>query len=101
MQVHAGKFPDPGWFPQLALEVEARGIALPEQPNLGALVGEVDIIDCVSQRDSPWFIGPYGFLLANPLAYSQPIPYRASWDYSKPGCRPRIKPARFSPTWGV
>ncbi len=76
VQVHAGKIPDPGWFPQLALEVEAGGIALPDQPSLGALVGEVDIIDCVSQWDSPWFIGPYGFLLANPLAYSLPIPYR-------------------------
>ena len=90
VQVHAGKFPDPGWFPQLALEVEARGIALPDQPSLGALVGEVDIIDCVSQWDSPWFIGPYGFLLAKPLVYFQPIPYRGRLGFFETGlpCAP-------------
>ena len=76
VQVHAGKIPDPGWFPQLSLEVQGRGIALPDQSSLGALVGEVDIIDCVSEGDPPWFTGSYGFLLSKPMAYSQPIPYR-------------------------
>ena len=51
-------------------------MTLPDKPDLGALVGEVDIIDCLTQRDSLWFIGPYGILLAKPLVYSQPIPSR-------------------------
>ena len=76
VQVHAGKIPDPGWFPQLELELAAQGITLPDHPDLGALVGEVDIIDCVTRCDSPWFTGPYGFLLANPLVYSRPLDYR-------------------------
>jgi len=39
----------------------------------GAIIGEVDIVDCVTQSSSPWFTGPYGFLLRNPLLYERPI----------------------------
>lgn len=31
----------------------------------GGIVGTVDIVDCVSQSDSPWFFGRYGFCLTN------------------------------------
>ncbi|MFH1486692.1 MAG: ASCH domain-containing protein [Chloroflexota bacterium] len=43
---------------------------------LGAIIGEVDIVGCVTESDSPWFEGPYGFVLANPVAYETPIPYK-------------------------
>jgi hypothetical protein len=42
----------------------------------GALIGEVDIVDCVTDSDSPWFTGKYGFVLANPELYSRPKYYR-------------------------
>ena len=29
------------------------------------IVGEVEITDCVTEHLSPWFTGPYGFLLRN------------------------------------
>ncbi len=32
----------------------------------GGLVGSVEIVDCVERSDDPWFVGPYGFVLANP-----------------------------------
>ena len=41
-----------------------------------AIVGEVTITDCVDISSSPWFCGPYGFLLSSPVAYKDPIPYR-------------------------
>ena|SRR3990167_1062667 len=45
--------------------------------NQSALIGEVDIVDCVTESDSPWFLsGKYGFVLANPVLYKQPVPYR-------------------------
>ena len=47
-----------------------------EPLHLGAIIGEVDIVDCVTKSDSPWFEGPYGFVLANPVAYENPIPYK-------------------------
>ena len=43
---------------------------------LGAIIGEVDITGCVTQSESPGFVGPYGFMLANPVLYNQPIPYK-------------------------
>lgn len=44
-------------------------IALPEPEDLvrGAIVGTVEIVDCVSDSDSPWFTGPHGFVLRNPI----------------------------------
>jgi hypothetical protein len=42
----------------------------------GAIIGEVDIIDCVDRHSSPWFDGKYGFILTNPVLYENPIPCR-------------------------
>ena len=33
----------------------------------GAIIGEVDIVDCVTKSTSPWFEGPFGFVLRNHL----------------------------------
>jgi hypothetical protein len=49
-----------------------------------ALIGEVDIIDCVTQSDNPWFSGPYGFVLANPKAYDTPIPCKGKLGFFEP-----------------
>jgi len=40
----------------------------------GEIIGEVDITGCVAESSSPWFVGPYGFVLENPVLYKQPIP---------------------------
>ncbi len=40
----------------------------------GAIIGEVDIVDCVEESGSPWFVGPYGFVLENAVLYDEPIP---------------------------
>lgn len=37
----------------------------------GGIVGSVEIVDCVTESRSPWFVGRYGFVLANP----QPLPF--------------------------
>ena len=42
----------------------------------GALIGEVDIMDCVDHHGSRWFFGKYGFVLANAKPYDKPIPYK-------------------------
>lgn len=49
----------------------------------GAIVGTVEIVDCVQRSGSPWFFGEYGFVLRNPLALVEPIPCRGAlgfWD---------------------
>ena len=47
----------------------------------GALIGEVDIISCVTESESPWFCGPYGFVLSHPIPYDKPIPYRGQLGF--------------------
>jgi hypothetical protein len=47
----------------------------------GAILGEVDIIDCVVDSWSPWAVRDgrhWHWLLANPVRYDRPIPYRGS-----------------------
>ena len=34
--------------------------------RFGGVVGTVVICDCVTEFDSPWFAGPYGFVLEEP-----------------------------------
>jgi hypothetical protein len=49
----------------------------------GAIIGEVDIVDCVKESNSPWFTGRYGFVLANPSLYKEPIPCKGKLRFFK------------------
>lgn len=37
----------------------------------GGIVGSVSVVACVTNSDSPWFVGRYGFMLSDP----QPMPF--------------------------
>ena len=79
--VHAGKRMKPGDFQEQRDYIRESGLILPEEPPLGAIVGEVTITDCVDSSSSQWFCGPYGFLLSSPVAYKDPIPYRGQLGF--------------------
>lgn len=34
----------------------------------GGIVGSVEIVGCVTESESPWFFGPFGFVLRDPRA---------------------------------
>ena len=74
--IHAGRGVVPDDFPEQREYLRWSGIVLPSDMPRGAIVGEATIVDCVDASDSPWFCGPYGFVLSDPVAYSEPIPYR-------------------------
>lgn len=44
------------------------GKIIPEIQMLkrGRLIGKVDLVDVITESTSPWFDGPYGFVLENP-----------------------------------
>lgn len=46
------------------------GFAFEDLPR-GGIIGSVEILDCVSKSDSPWFVGDFGFVLRDP----QPLPF--------------------------
>ena len=45
-----------GWFPPHRLSAEV---------FMGGIIGVAEIVDCVTESDSPWFFGPYGLVLKN------------------------------------
>lgn len=61
----------------------------------GAIIGEVDIVDCKyrfgSENDSlysPWHDrGWYGFILANPVLYDKPIPCKGKLGFFEPNIK--------------
>lgn len=42
-----------------------------ENLQRGGIIGSVEIVDCVTCSDSPWFMGHYGFVLRDP----RPLPF--------------------------
>ena len=39
----------------------------PFELERGGIVGSVEVTDCVDRSDSPWFFGPFGFVLRDPI----------------------------------
>lgn len=64
----------------------ANDIPLPFFNHLpsGGIIGKVEIIDCVTESDSPWFAGPFGLVLANPVTFPDPIPCTGAFGVYEP-----------------
>jgi hypothetical protein len=64
--IHAGKKIDKeglAWVKENMPDIE-----LPTEFRTGGIVGSAEIVDCVSEYDSPWFFGPFGFVLENRIS---------------------------------
>ena len=53
VMLRAGQWKDGAWVPD------------PKELPKGGIVGTAEIVDCVDHSASPWFAGPYGFVLSN------------------------------------
>lgn len=60
------------------------GTTVPIVPFQGGIIGQVDIIDCVEESDSPWFFGRYGFVLANAKQFYNPRPCKGALGFFEP-----------------
>lgn len=75
--IHAGKKHDAdalsdvldGAHPVTGLSASF-GLTLAEMKT-GGIVGVADVVDCISESDNEWFVGRYGFVLAN----QRPVPF--------------------------
>ena len=86
--IHASKW----WQAQEALDQFASvqyaagvtGVALPPitlrtlRDATGGIVGTARIVDCVEKSDSPWFVGPFGFVLDDVKALPEIIPCKGA-----------------------
>lgn len=62
------------------------GVGIPPRlsdlmPFGGCIVGRVEIVDCVRAHNSRWFFGDYGFVLRNPVAFENPIPFKGALGF--------------------
>lgn len=48
---------------EYAPSVHHPAVAIPQVPPAGGIVGRCVLADCIRDHDSPWFFGPYGFVL--------------------------------------
>ena len=74
--IHASKtFDVPGWQ---SVWSNYADINLPYGDDFtqGAIVGAVVLDDIVSEHSSPWFTGPYGWVLRHPTVAPAPMPYK-------------------------
>jgi hypothetical protein len=64
------------------------GTRPPSRVPLGALVGTVELVDCVRYgrrlRDDPFACGPFCWLLQNPLSLARPIPCKGQLGLWRP-----------------
>jgi hypothetical protein len=93
--IHASEGPD--YYPPPYTELWLLGNLKPEERELflatprvkGAIIAEANLIDCLRQGQeplfpeyrspvqwSPWFVGGYGLVFADPKLYPAPIPYK-------------------------
>jgi len=84
--IHAAKgmtlneFEDACECAEIDAEIPQAANLLPTDFERGGIVGSVEIIDCVTKSDSPWFYGEYGFVLRNPR-YIPFIPYKGKLGF--------------------
>ncbi|MBI2299934.1 MAG: ASCH domain-containing protein [Armatimonadetes bacterium] len=85
--IHAARTPDTEFTPRLRHLIGA--IPVPDELDYGGIVGVATIIDCVTESDSPWFCGPYGFVIvdAAPLPF---VPLRGMLGFFE-GVDPLVK----------
>ena len=83
--VHAGKGMTDDEYLEAFVIARQNGVTLPPAWELerGGIVGEVEIVGCVTESDSGWFSGPYGFVLraAAPLRFA---PCRGALGFFRP-----------------
>jgi hypothetical protein len=75
LAIHAGLTVDRDMLRELRRACREQGIPCPPA-HTGAIVGIVDLVDIVTESDSEWFTGPYGWVLTNPRVAEKPLPYR-------------------------
>lgn len=71
----------------IAFMAEKDGLVLPKV-NLdymldsgGCIVGSVEIVGCVTEHPSAFFVGKFGFVLRNPAALAKPVPVKGALGF--------------------
>lgn len=69
------------------------------KPRRGGIVGAFTILDCVSSSEDPFFFGPYGFVVEDPIRFPVTIQCRGTLGFFdvppdvEAACRPFLEKA--------
>lgn len=66
--IHASQNYDPAGHEWIEKQVN---MTIPEDLSKGGIIGRVNLLDCVEQSSSPWFMGPIVWVLQSP----EPLPF--------------------------
>ncbi len=71
--VHAASGMSVAEYEAARIIADTNNAYMPDYENLkrGGIIGSVEIVDCVTESGSPWFFGPFGFVLRDP----NPLPF--------------------------
>lgn len=69
--IHAGKEFDTQGLARVLEHFPRLRAVLPAQYELGGIVGRAQLVNCVQHHISPWFTGPWGFVMYEP----RPLPF--------------------------
>lgn len=50
----------------------------------GAIIGTAEIVDCVTESESPWFVGEFGFVIKNARLFKTPMPCPGALSFWNP-----------------
>lgn len=81
LAIHAAKtlYTDETTIRKIVFEFSSKGISLPKEITLGAIIGIVDVVGCVRESSSKWFEqGKWGFVITNPRQLIKPIVCRGN-----------------------
>lgn len=84
--LHAGLQPDRKFVELLATPLAT--IDVPDDLAYGGIVGVAELVDCVTECDSEWFVGPVGWLLrdARPVEFVPCLGRLGLFEVPWPGC---------------
>lgn len=69
--IHAGQQFDADGLASVLQHFPQLRAVLPQQYDLGGIVGRAQLVNCVQHHASPWFTGPYGFVMFD----ARPLPF--------------------------
>lgn len=53
-------------------------LPLKDELDFGSIIGVVNVVACVENSHSPWFVGPHGLVIESPIALQRPVPCKGS-----------------------
>ena len=79
------EYEDAMWHIEATRQTSFSSALADDECEYGKIIGYVDLVDVVTESESPWFEGKYGWVLENPVILPKAIPAKGKlgiWEYN-------------------